>query len=50
MAIDAELVTRKLVRIAKDLDILRTVFDKGPESYLTTKRWANVISNVRSGG
>lgn len=34
MSIDAELVTRKMVLIAKDLDMLRTIFDKGLASYL----------------
>ena len=34
MTIDAELVTRKIALIMRDLDVLRTIFDKGRDLYL----------------
>lgn len=37
MSIDSELVTRKMLLIARDLDALRAINERGPDTYLTNR-------------
>jgi uncharacterized protein YutE (UPF0331/DUF86 family) len=37
MSVDAELVTRKMLLVARDLDALRTISQRGAEGYLTNR-------------